>query len=325
MIVTVYDSDVRKKGLYEHFVSLLWTTMYNETGTFCLEMNADALAPGENVPGDYVCIDISPLSLMIVTAIELSKSKIVITGHTADFLLRTRVSDVTIRNKNAEEAMRQLVNDMRPIPHLTLGEIANIPDKFSAQTSDKSIYEYCNVIGQACDVGFRVRKSGKDLVFECYKPTLNTGAMFAAKYGNLTAERYSESVVQFANVAIVAGQGSGDSRVTVTVGDTDAEGLDRSEIYVDARNIQKEEDETDEEYLERLREHGREKLASCTKIKNTQFTAEDNLVQLGDVVQIRPTYSAERMTARVVSVSVKCQNNQIKRTIAVGTPITARK
>lgn len=325
MKVTVFDKDLHKKVIFEQFVSLFWTVGYNLNGSFCFELNGTDDVIGLVETGDYVETDEHPESIMIATSVEMNQGKIIIRGQTADFLLMTRVSDAVIKNKNAEEAMRGLVSAMAPIPHLTLGESAGLTDVFTAQVSDKSIYDYCVKISEATDVGFRIRRAKDLLVFECYKPPLNTGAMFSAKYGNLSNERYAASVVNFANVAVVAGQGSGENRVTVTVGDTESTGLDRVEIYVDARNIQQDAEETIEEYIDRLRAHGVEKLAQRTKIQNTEFTISHDSVSLGDLVQIKPTYSASRLTARVTSITIKCQNNQIKKTAAVGTPIVAGK
>lgn len=325
MKVTVLGKDLQKKAIFEQFVSLLWTVGYNLIGSFSLELNATDDVIGLIETGDYVETDAHPMSLMVATSVEMNRNRIIVHGQTADFLLMTRVSDAVIKNKNAEDAMRGLVSAMAPIPHLTLGESAGLPDVFKAQVSDKSVYDYCVKIAEAADIGFRVRRVKKDLVFECYKPPLNTGAMFASKFGNLSNERYSESVVNFANVAVVAGQGSGENRVTVTVGDTESTGLDRVEIYVDARSLQQDAEETLEDYIERLKAHGEERLAECSKIQNTEFTVSDESVSLGDLVQIKPTYSTSRLMARVTSITIKCQNNQITKSAAVGTPIVAGK
>ena len=46
----------------------------------------------------------------------------------------------------------------------------------------------------------------------------------------------------YANVAVVQGAGEGENRATVTVGLTDATGADRRELYVDARDVQPDEE-----------------------------------------------------------------------------------
>ena len=49
-----------------------------------------------------------------------------------------------------------------------------------------------------------------------------------------------DSRMNYANVAVVAGQGEGADRAITIVGD--AEGLDSFELFVDARDIENEED-----------------------------------------------------------------------------------
>ena len=64
----------------------------------------------------------------------------------------------------------------------------------------------------------------------------------------------------------VQGAGEGDERATVWVGDVNATGSDRREMYVDARDVQPEDGETStsQSYLEKLADRGGEKLlASC--------------------------------------------------------------
>ncbi len=51
---------------------------------------------------------------------------------------------------------------------------------------------------------------------------------------------YSVTTNGYKNVAVVAGAGAGDARITVRAGNTSATGADRREMYVDARQEQPE-------------------------------------------------------------------------------------
>ena len=325
MIISVYDSELRRISVIETFASLFWQTKYNSMGSFTLEMNIEY---GEQIGihvGDYIGISDDSNTIMVATSIEVNEKKAIIRGYTADYMLSTRVSDVVVRKENAEEALRALVASMNPIPHIGVGESVGIPDKFETQTSDQNLQEYCSKVASAVDMGYRLRKHGDMLLFECYKPTNPIGAKYSASLGNLTDEKYMEGRSNYANVAVVAGQGEGEERVTVTVGETDAQGLDRVEIYVDARHIQRDDDEPEDEYIERLSDYGLERLAECSMIQNTQFTVDDDTLSLGDIVHIFPTYSSKHIVARVVSVSIKSQKNTIVKTVSVGDPIRQRK
>lgn len=323
MKITFFDSELRKKSIYYHWISLLWQPKYNDVGSFCVEFQASSDVLGTVSPMDYAMIDTED-TVMIVTTIEFAKNKCVIRGKSADYLLTQRISDTVVKNENAENAMLELVTNMSPFPIIEVGEPQGFPEKYTAQTSDSSIQQYCATIAKAVDMGYRLRKNGEKLIFECYKPPLNTSVKFSAFFGNLVDEKYAESINNYANVAVVAGQGSGTDRITVTVGDTESSGFARHEIYIDARNEQQEENETLDDYKERLKRYGEKKLAETNKIKNLQFTvsAGDNL-RLGDLVYVTPSYSGIKMEARVVSLSIKCQKNTITKTASVGTPIGA--
>lgn len=324
MRLEVFDSSLNRKAIAYHWVSLLWVSEYYGLGSFLIELQENTELFGYISAMDYVKLDVDD-TVMIVTNVQAYDGKVIVGGFSANWILDNRVSNRVIKNQNAEEALRGLVRDMSPWGCVELGTSAGITDKFTAQTSDAKISEYCSVICGAVDMGYRFRKEGKKLLFECYKPTLNTAVRYAAKFGNIGNERYSESENTFANVAIVAGAGEGEDRVTVTAGDISAQGKDRREIYVDARHEQPQEGETDAEYRARLTRHGEKVLSEHYRIKNISFEIDEAGVKLGDLVPVASSLTGEQYTARVVSVTIKSQKNTFKRTVSVGTPILIKR
>lgn len=324
MRLDIYSPDLVRRASFFSWLSLLWSPKYNEAGTFQAEFQEESGILGLIKPFDYITVDFDP-EVMIVTSMQYKDKKIIVNGKSAVYLLNSRASTTVVKNQNAEEAMRSLVNNMTPWNKVSLGESAGLTDIFTAQTSDGSILEYCTSIGQATDMGFRFRKSGDSLLFECYKPPLNTGVRFAANLGNMGNETYTESELDFANVAIVAGAGEGDARIHVTIGDTSAEGADRREVYLDARHIQPEDGETDDEYLARLSRYGENKLSELQKIRNVGFSITDENIALGDLVKITSLFENEPYQARISGISYKSQNNILTKTISVGTLVPTRK
>lgn len=324
MKIDVYSTNLTRKASFFTCISLLWQPRYNEAGSFQIEFAEDSGVFGVIKPFDYITVDFDE-SIMLVTSIQYAKNKLIINGKSAIFLLKNRVSTTVVRNKNAETAMRDLIQNMTPWECVTLGESAGLTDKFTAQTSDGSIYEYCVKIAQAVDMGIRFRKSNNKLLFECYKPALNTGVKFAASLGNMGNETYTETELEYANVAVVAGAGSDAERITVTAGATNLSGAERREIYFDARHIQPEENESEAEYLSRLISYGEGKLSEMIKVQNTSFSIIDEKVKLGDLVTIKSVYSSSTYNARITSISYKSQNNKLLKNISVGTLIPTRK
>lgn len=320
MRIEFYSPNLERKAISYTWVSLLWRPEYYGVGLFLVEFQRDAELFGLLSEMDYAKLDEDD-NLMIVTTIQIKDNKLVVGGFSANWIFTQRVSEKVISNKNAEQSMRELVAEMSPWDNLSLGESAGLSDVFSAQISDYSLSNYFKIIGEATDVGYRVRKDRKSLLFECYKPGLNTDYKFSATLGNMKKEKYISSENEYKNVAIVAGGGEGTERVSVTVGETSATGKDRREVYIDARAIQPEEGESDESYRNRLALHGKKELATQNRIKNTEFEIQEESLKLGDLVSVVSSYTGETYTARITSYTIKSQNNKVTKTVSIGSPV----
>lgn len=325
----VYDKNLNRVGTIETWVSLLWQEGYNTVGTFVIECQqtkevAKLLKIGNYIGrGDFK-------TLCLIRSVEVRDHRIVANGHPAVNILGERVSTTIISNENAEEAMRSLVANMSQWECVEVGELAGITENFERQISDKTVLEYCEEIAAEIEAGFILRfdRTNKKLLFEVYKPVKNENLVFATKFGNLAEITYSETDNQFKNVAVVAGAGEGDARITVTVGDLTATGAARREMYVDARNVQLEENETEEDYRKRLENEGLEKLAAQIKIENlsAEINSDDfgERYNLGDVVTCILDDLGVKLETRIIGFSYTSQNNQTVTELEFGKPIIRR-
>ena len=149
--------------------------------------------------------------------------------------------------------------------------------------------------------------AGKD---RSYNQTANTYVCFRSEFDNLLNSNYKHSMDEYKNITHIGGEGEGTDRIYANyfVGNSEPSGLDRKELFTDARDLSKStynEDGTektlsDAEYEAILKERGTEKLAEC-KI-TTEFEAEIETTQqykfkedfdLGDKVQIVNEYGIE--------------------------------
>lgn len=319
--IDVYDINLNRIGALFTWVSLIWEYGYNTLGTFQLEVQQTEQTASLLKRWQYFKIDTDDKP-MISTSVYVRDKKIVVNGFPATCILDRRVSDVVINNKLAEVSMFQLVNDMSPWENLRTGELKGLQPKFTNQVSDKSILEYCEIIGQATDTGFYIRKDGKELLFECYMPELNPNLKFSEQHGNLADIILALSDTKDYNVCVVAGMATETERITVTVGDVDSTGYKRREIYVDARDVQQEESETMEHYVERLRQRGISKLAEMVSVETIEFCIEDDRARLGDLVSVKVPEFGLQLITRIVTEKYKSQGNRTIRTISVGTPLS---
>ena len=325
----VYDENLQRIGTIGTWVSLLWNEGYSTLGTFVIEVQQTKKAAQLLKVGNYIGrSDFDTLCL--IRSVEVNDGKIVANGHPAKGILKERVSTKVINNQNAENALRELVSSMAAWPCVALGNSANLADVFSREISDKTLLEYCEEICAEIDAGFRLRfdRQNKKLLFELYKPTENKNLIFAEKFRNLSEVVYSETDNDYKNVAIVAGAGEGENRITVTVGDTASTGAKRRELYVDARSLQKEEGESDEAYKTRLKNHGLEKLAEHVFIQNAEAVINSanfgTRFFLGDIVTLNLEAIGVKMQTRIIGFSLTSENNGEEIEIEYGTPIIRR-
>jgi Siphovirus ReqiPepy6 Gp37-like protein len=65
----------------------------------------------------------------------------------------------------------------------------------------------------------------------------NSPVFFAPEFGNVSSMSFTDSDLNYKNVAYVAGQGEGADREVIQIGD--ASGFDRVEVFIDARDIER--------------------------------------------------------------------------------------
>ena len=332
MRLDVLDADTLVRvGWVDVWVSLYWDSPYYSEGSFTLEVrptteNLQLLQEGRWL----VRSDEDPRIPMRICsrANQNEGANLVVTGYPATWLLTKRVSAVTVTNQNAEQAMRGLVAAMKPWPRLELGTEYGFDTVFEKQTSGGSIFNYCQVIGQACDLGFRIILDGtgrsKRLLFECFRPTFDPNNRYSPKWGNLLNAGWSFADTDYANVALVQGAGEGSARATAWVGDTEAIGSDRREMYIDARDIQPDEDKeettTSLSYLQKLTDRGGEKLLAQLRTGSIEFDVDDDSLQVGDVLSVSLPQLSYTAKVRVADIITESQESGTSRTIRLGTP-----
>ena len=161
----------------------------------------------------------------------------------------------------------------------------------------------------AYDVGFSVDFSPKDkkLIFNVYKGADRTAGtanplIFNRDYENILSETYINSTKQLKNVALVGGMGEGTARTFVSLGD--AAGLERYEMFVDAKDLQQS-DLSDTEYKAQLSQRGTEKLADCYIVESFEGEANTNAdisFSLGDKVSIVDKALNIRLDTRITAI-----------------------
>ena len=127
------------------------------------------------------------------------------------------------------------------------------------------LYTICETIGGSINI----RIDGNTLKCDLFEGTNrsilqseNPHIVFSDSYNNLLSFSYAADSSVQKNFAYIfgCGEGSARKRTTYYYSDTEPTYLDRYEVYVDERNTAQEEDVSDAEYLELLKESGAENM-----------------------------------------------------------------
>ena len=129
-----------------------------------------------------------------------------------------------------------------------LGDINNFSIRGNYEKSYGEVLEELSKLSEVSNIGFYIRTdlANKKHYFETYQGTdrsinqqENSHVVFSRDEDNLYEQEYEDSNKELKTTAIVAGEGEGAARTVITV-NNDFKGLERRELFVDARDLQKE-------------------------------------------------------------------------------------
>jgi len=339
--IYVLDQNLTLQGIIDEYVSIIWRPAYYDIGDFEIYLDATDKAIGLLRQNMYVVrsSDISVSdgvttykNVMIIKIIQLTTDAengdfYCVTGRELKFLLRQRIvwGQRNIRD-TVEYAIRRLIGSnavepvepTRVIPNMQFAEPKGFTEKIDFQISnkqlDEAVIELCKTYNYGWDIYITDNKLTVDIyrgVDRSYNQTANPYVVFSDNFENLYSTEYVYESENYANMTLVGGEGEGLDRTYAYV-NNDLSGLERYEVFTDARDIsQNLEDEeetlTYEEYLLLLEERGRENLAGMPI--NEGFTGEvlSNVsfkygtdFNLGDVVTVINKYGISK-NVRVLS------------------------
>lgn len=333
--IYVYAMDDLKEsmtavGILDTYSSLIWHTVYSGTGDF--EIYTSAAYRDLLQRGRYIRIDGEEDVALIESVVSTSSIEegdmITVTGRMATCLLSRRV----IYTKNAFKvypqylsgevmtAIRKLVtdnafapaDDVRVIPIIGGISLANddhqiIVDEDGKAATRQVTYDnlltYIESLLTEYGYGHRmileptIIYGRYRLIYRVYRGD-DRQITFSKEFDTLLSSTYTEDETDYANVALIAGEGEGLDRLNVITGKES--GYDRREIYVDGSGISQtyEDDEGNEHlyndvvYAVMLGQEGKTQLAALpVTVTMDGEVRTDRLVlgqdyRLGDIITI---------------------------------------
>lgn len=331
MELYIYDP-VNLVGIVDVMTSLRWRRKYFEPGEVELHVLAstdqvDLLKPG------HVIRRIDRTEAAMIEAVEIEGNDLSVSGRMLSSVMeRAIISKQYNFNTTTEQAILSLSAEItRIFPLLKAGKNTGLSPKVNMQVTYKNLLETVTSLAKTAGIGYRVRFELEGWFLECYQgidhsinQKENPYVFFSDDFGNLGDASYSYDNTKYKNYALVAGEGEGEQRIKVEIDQSG--GKERREIFVDAKDV-KQDKLTMEEYLEKLRQRGLEKLADQVEVENFESEALNvpNFEylkdwDLGDLVTCYHTRWGISFPGRVTEIEEVYENGVTSITPTLGEP-----
>ena len=270
-----------KIKVIDNATSVIWVKRFNAVGNFELYIRASTELL-ELFTGDiFITRDESNVG-MYVEKVQLNTDSengdyLVITGRSAECILSWRVVMRVVyssESTTAEYIIRNsidktLISDIIPnnnISWLTLGEDHEWQDYITRQYTGKNVLDIVQDLCVTYNYGFEFEWNGSGFTINLYKgtdrsydQTENTYIVFSPEFENLGNTEYIQDTMNYANGAIIGGEGEGTERKFAIVLPQGITGFNRRMIYIDARQSSSD-DLTESQYTDMLIAQGKEEL-----------------------------------------------------------------
>lgn len=287
--IRLFDSDFNLLAEIDDYESLQFIRRFYSIGEFELRINAKKRHVDLINKGILIVLgnEFHKVGLVKSRSISLDGEQWVFQGPTLKGVMEQRltVPPDTLAYDSfkgpAESAMKHYVDAnvinpakaARKIPQISTIATSNRGSEVNWQSRFKVLSEELQAIAETAEIGWEVffDPLNKTWLFEVMEgldrtvnQTVNPPVIFSPDFRNVKTQSYADSDMNYRNYGYVAGDGEGEDRRVVELGT--ASGLDRLEVFIDARDIQEtNEDEEvipEAEIVANLTDRGNQKLAT---------------------------------------------------------------
>lgn len=318
MNVYILNTSFEKVAVVDTYQSLIWTKRYYEPGDFELYIPAD-VSLLQYLKQDYYVIRDDDERVMIIEKIEIKTDAengdyFIVTGRSLESILARRIIWTQFNwsgtNTNVVTMIYNLLSQnvispdnlstYRKIPNFTaetppLTKTATI----NLQRRGDTLQEFITEIAKEFGIGWKITLSGSTMKFAMFEGSESI-ATFSYEYDNLLNTDYVNDKTNYKNAALILGEGEGTARKSQYITPT-ATGLNRREVYIDARDISSNDGEiTSAEYYQKLKQRGVDKMTEFVASETFEGEIEPSTTflykkdyNLGDIVTVKNQYGIE--------------------------------
>lgn len=286
MYIEVFNTNFERIAVCDNYESLIWTDRYNEPGDFELYFGMRKELLDIYIPDYYLMSQDSEYkdgnviyqTVMIIENLKVTTDleggdHLIVTGRSLESILCRRIvwTQTTLVGKLKTAVKRLVDQNVIVCKNMTKRKIEEVvwadpnDSRFDDLILDETqftgdvLYDAIKDLCDKFDVGFWMKRNpntGK-FVFKLYfgtdrsyKQNKNAYVVFSPTFDNIISSDYTENKSKYCNVTLVAGEGEDPNRRTLEVGEVNSSGLNRRELYTDARDLSsviEEDDDKDEE------------------------------------------------------------------------------
>ncbi|MEG0380921.1 MAG: siphovirus ReqiPepy6 Gp37-like family protein, partial [Kurthia sp.] len=232
------------------------------------------------------------------------------------------------KSGSAETVMKHYVNNhlvnpvdgRRKIPQLIMAPDLQRGSHISYASRFKNVAEEMSTLSLVSGLGWDVSLdiANKQWVFDVMQgrnlvagQSINPPVIFSPQFESLKSLQYTQSELNYKNVAIVAGQGEGIDRRVIEVGNYTA--INRHEIFIDARDVAETDDDEQPipvgQIVQALTDRGQQQLNELLQeeylegqiLTNSPFKYQVDY-DLGDIPTIQSKDWGVTMDARITDI-----------------------
>lgn len=336
MNIFIFDKKLNRLGLANSYGYLKITNCYNKVGSLDIHLSSTLenfeLLKKDNIiyrSGDeeafyienrQIVSDENGEEILKVSAKSLSK-----------WLDRRIVWDKTVLKGYVSEIINNLItlnvispNDLNRVIDIFSVDRVNIGSIIEYQNSYGNLLDEIEKLCKAHELGFKtgLDHRNKKLIFKVYKGsnrTINQSAnqrcIFSKNFNNLISSEYTDSINDYKNTCLIAGAGEDINRKKASI--ISGAGLERYELFVDARDLSDKETVNEVEtqiddirYGEMLLTRAKNKLGEHKEIEtfeavidiqreNTKYKRD---FFLGDIVTIKDEKLNLKVDTRITQI-----------------------
>ncbi len=302
MVINIIDRGFNFLGQIDNYESLILSRSYHGIGNFELHLHESNVYADKLQKENIVYVDEKKAYIILFREIDSITGKMVVKGLSLKAYLKRQITFPPEGEPyyqvegDAETIMKGMVSanlSRKNIIQIVVATNQHRGEVTTFQTRYKNLAEELEKFSLATELGWDITLdlTNKKFVFDVIEgKDLTAGqeiypqAIFSLEYDNIVEQQLIDSKLDYANTAVVGGQGELEWRVIEIIGDINA-GLDSYEVFVDASDI---------EYDEYLEDRGKQELAQYKEVLNfdskvdpTKNLRYEEDFDLGDVVTLK--------------------------------------